>query len=277
MMQHVLPAFRPAVIIRPGSMLKVALILLAGLSAGILTGLMGSSGVMVIVPAMTLLGYRVHQAVAISLAADMVASVVVTIAYFRHDQVNLRQGLWVALAAVGGAQIGSRLSIYIPEFGLGSGYGILLFVSAVPFWRRGTRRRKPQLREDARIVQWLKRHPLFTSILLGLSIGAAAGIFGVGGGILFLFALLIIGYDLHKAIGTSTLIMALATASGAAGHALIGNLPYSAALWATIGTVAGGFAAAWVANSLSERSLGKLIAAVFVLLGIAMFVAPLAR
>lgn len=258
-------------------MLQVALTLLAGICAGILTGLMGSSGVLVIVPAMTLLGYRVHEAVAISLAVDMIASVVVTVAYLRHDQVNLRQGLWVALAAIGGAQLGSRLSVYIPEFGLGSGYGIILFVSAIPFWRRGTRRRDPEIQEDARIVQWLKRRPLFTSILLGLSIGTAAGIFGVGGGILFLFALLIIGYDLHKAIGTSTLIMALATASGAAGHALIGNLPYGAAAWATAGTVGGGFAAAWVANHLSERRLGKVIAAVFVLLGIAMFVAPLIR
>lgn len=258
-------------------MLHVALILLAGIFAGILTGLMGSSGVLIIVPAMTLLGYRVHQAVAISLAVDMIASVVVTVAYFRHGQVNLRQGLWVALAAIVGAQAGSRLSVYIPEFGLGSGYGVLLFLSAIPFWRRGTRRQQPELRENARHIQWLKRRPLFTSILLGLSIGAAAGIFGVGGGILFLFALLIIGYELHRAIGTSTLIMALATASGAAGHALIGNLPYWAAIWATVGTVAGGFAAAWVANHLSERRLGKLIAAVFVLLGIAMFVAPLLR
>ncbi|MDX1687966.1 MAG: sulfite exporter TauE/SafE family protein [Candidatus Promineifilaceae bacterium] len=257
--------------------LTVILTLLAGIFAGILTGLMGSSGVMVIVPAMTLLGYRVHEAVAISLAVDMVASVVVTVTYFRHDQVNLRQGLWVALAAVGGAQIGSRLSVYIPEFGLGSGYGVLLFISAVPFWRRGTRREKPEIREDAAYIQWLKQHPLFTSIFLGLSIGAAAGVFGVGGGILFLFALLIIGYDLHKAIGTSTLIMALATASGAAGHALIGNLPYSAAALATVGTIGGGFAAAWVANHLSERRLGKLIAVVFVFLGIAMFVAPLLR
>ena len=258
-------------------MLQVALTLLSGIFAGILTGLMGSSGVMVIVPAMTLLGYRVHQAVAISLAVDMFASVVVTVTYFRHDQVNLRQGLWVALAAVAGAQVGSRLSVFIPEFGLGSGYGVLLLISAVPFWRRGTRRQKPELREDARIIQWLKRHPLFTSILLGLTIGAAAGLFGVGGGVLFLFALLIIGYDLHKAIGTSTLIMALATASGAAGHAAIGNLPYGAVVWATAGTIGGGFAAAWVANHLSERRLGKLIAAVFVLLGIAMFVAPLLR
>lgn len=258
-------------------MLELTLILLAGISAGILTGLMGSSGVLVIVPAMTLLGYRVHQAVAISLAVDMIASIVVAVAYFRHGQVNLHQGLWVALAAVGGAQIGSRLSVYIPEFGLGSGYGVLLFISAIPFWRRGTRREEPELRENAEVVQWLKQRPLFTSILLGLSIGAAAGIFGVGGGVLFLFALLIIGYDLHKAIGTSTLIMALATASGAAGHALIGNLPYRVALWATVGTIAGGFAAAWVANHLSERLLGKLIAVVFVLLGIAMFVAPLLR
>jgi len=258
-------------------MLQVALTLLAGIFAGILTGLMGSSGVMVIVPAMTLLGYRVHQAVAISLAVDMIASVVVTVTYLRHDQVNLRQGLWVAIAAVGGAQVGSRLSVFIPEFGLGSGYGVLLFVSAIPFWQRGTRREKPEVREDARIVKWLKRRPLFASVVLGLSIGAAAGIFGVGGGILFLFALLIVGYDLHEAIGTSTLIMALATASGAVGHALIGNLPYGAAAWATAGTVAGGFAAAWVANNLSERRLGKVIAAVFVLLGIAMFVAPLLR
>lgn len=235
---------------------------------------MGSSGVLIVIPGVILLGYTAHQAVGISLAVDMIASIIVMITYHQHGRVNLTHGMWIAITAVLGALIGSRLTRYVPEVGLSGGYGVLLFVNAFAFWRRGT---KPEIQayRRSRLSKWLNQHVLFSSIAIGLSIGTFSGMFGVGGGLMFMIALVILGYPLHLAVGTSTMIMALTTASGTLGHALIGNLPVQAVLWATFGTCLGSFGSAFLANRLSEQNLGKLVAVIFSILGVAMVITPL--
>lgn len=255
-------------------MFNIVLILLVGSFAGVMTGIMGASGVMAVVPGMILLGYNAHQAVGTSLAVDMTASLIVAWTYYNHGRVDLRQGIWIAVTAILGAQIGSHLSVFVPEVSISGGFGLFLLVSAVLFWRNGTGSDLERI-QGSNIAQRVKQHPMVVSVVVGLWAGIYSGLFGAGGGLLFLFALLLLGYSLHQAVGTSTLIMALTTASGALGHALIGNLPYMAFGGIATGTVLGSFASARFANQIDERFLGKVIAVVFGLLGIAVFLAPL--
>ena len=72
---------------------KLVLTFLVGCFAGAITGLMGASGVMAVVPGMTLLGYSVRQAIGASLAVDMIASVVVTWTYYRHGRPDYARGM----------------------------------------------------------------------------------------------------------------------------------------------------------------------------------------
>jgi uncharacterized membrane protein YfcA len=237
-------------------MFNIVLILLVGSFAGVMTGIMGASGVMAVVPGMILLGYNAHQAVGTSLAVDMTASLIVAWTYYNHGRVDLRQGIWIAVTA-----------------SISGGFGLFLLVSSVLFWRNGTGGGLERI-QSSNIAQRVKQHPVAVSVVVGLWAGVYSGLFGAGGGLLFLFALLLLGYSLHQAIGTSTLIMALTTASGALGHALIGNLPYMAFGGIATGTVLGSFASARFANQVNERYLGKAIAVIFGLLGIAVFLAP---
>jgi uncharacterized membrane protein YfcA len=255
-------------------MLRLLLVLAVGGFAGAMTGLMGASGVMAVVPGMIMLGYSPHQAIGTSLAVDMTASVVVAYTYYHHGRIDLRQGIWIALAAVLGAQLGSRLSTHVPDLDLSEGFAIFLLVSAVLLWHNGLRRELDKFQEW-RIAAWVKAHPLFTSIAIGLWAGVYCGIFGAGGGLLFLFILLLLGYSLHVAVGTSTLIMALTTASGAVGYAAAGNLPYLTVGGVATGTVLGSLATARLANQLNERYLSRLIAVIFALLGLGLILFPL--
>jgi uncharacterized membrane protein YfcA len=252
------------------------LIFLVGSFAGIMTGLMGASGMMVVVPCMILLGYNAYQAVGISLAVDVIASVVVAVAYYRYGRVDLRRGLGIAVAAVVGAQLGSRWIFRVPETGLSGGFGLLLIVTAAIFWHEGVGHggvgRGIERFQESTLARWLGSFSFITSALIGLVVGIVSGMFGVGGGILFLFALILLGYSLHVAVGTSTMIMALTTFSGAIGHAIVGNLPYLTVLIASVGTVLGSFAAARFANRLDEQALGKAIAILFAFLGIGLIV-----
>jgi uncharacterized membrane protein YfcA len=241
--------------------------LLIGVFAGILTGLMGSSGVAVVVPGMILLGYSAHQAIGISLAVDMFASIVVTLVYQRHKSVNLREGIWIALTAVLGAQIGSRLSAFVPGAGISGGFGVFTIISAIFFWRFGTQSNLNWL-QTSRFTSQLERHAMAASAVIGLVIGAFSGMFGAGGGMMFMFALILLGYDLHHAVGTSTLIMGLTTASGALGHAMIGNLPLLPMIGASLGTILSGSLASRFANQINEQALGRVIAVVFGIMGL---------
>jgi uncharacterized membrane protein YfcA len=247
-----------------------------GCFAGIMTGLMGASGMMAVVPGMILLGYSTYQAIGISLAVDVVAASIVAVAYYRHGHVDMMRGIWIAIAAVIGAQIGSRMLFGIPEMGLTGAFGILLLITAVSFWRDGIGKggvgNHTSRFQESRLAERLSQYPVGVSVSIGLVVGIVSGMLGVGGGILFMFALLLLGYPLHVAVGTSTMIMAVTTLSGTIGHATIGNLPYDAVLYATFGTIFGSVASARLANRLSESALSRAIAIVFSILGTSLLV-----
>lgn len=252
------------------------LIFAVGCFAGIMTGLMGASGMMAVVPGMILLGYTTYEAIGVSLAVDVIAASIVAVAYYNHGHIEMKRGIWIALAAVIGAQFGSRLVLSVPEMGLNGVFGVLLLFSAWSFWRDGVGRggvsNHTTRFQESRLAARLGHYPVAVSIIIGLGVGVLSGMLGVGGGILFMFALLLLGYPLHVAVGTSTMIMALTTFSGTIGHATIGNLPYEAVFYAAVGTVLGSVSSSRLANRLSAPALSRAIAIVFAILGLSLLV-----
>jgi uncharacterized membrane protein YfcA len=75
-----------------------------------------------------LFGLPIHTAIGTSLAVDVIASIIVSIVYYRMGNVELRSGLGLALGAVVGAQVGSRIAKYIPSANLGRGFGMFLVI-----------------------------------------------------------------------------------------------------------------------------------------------------
>ena len=263
---------------------SVLVSLLIGLCSGAVTGLMGASGVLIVVPALTMaLGLPVHVAIGTSLAVDVIASVVVTYTYYRNKNVDLRSGVWLALGAVIGAQVGSIIAVYIPEFELSGGFGVFLILSGVGLWRKDVRERLRLFTGASQIIETdqaahtenikVETEKIVLTLLIGFLIGIISGIFGAGGGVMFLLVLIfILKYHVHKAIGTSTLIMAITAASGAVGYALNGNISLIIALIVGAGTIIGGRIGATYANRASEENLAKIVGLIFAILGIIMII-----
>ena len=113
------------------------------------------------------------------------------------------------------------------------------------------------------------------AVALGLGAGMLAGLFGVGGGILFVPALVALGLEHHVATGTSLLAIIPTVLVGTWQQERYGNVRWRAA--AVIGVAAAAAAQGGVvlAESLSGSVLRKLFA-VF-LLGVATQVAWRAR
>jgi uncharacterized membrane protein YfcA len=104
----------------------------------------------------------------------------------------------------------------------------------------------------------------FLAVVLGSVAGVLAGMFGVGGGILFVPALLALGLEGHVATGTSLLAIIPTVFVGTWQQARYGNVRWRAA--AVIGLAAAAAAQGGVvlAEALSGAVLRKLFAGLLV-------------
>jgi len=260
------------------SAVEIVAILLIGATAGLVTGLIGASGVMVIVPALTIsLNYAVHTAIGTSLLITVIASSVTSFIYYSHGNIYVRPALWVAVASIAGAQAGSAFADIIPPVGMGSLFGFFLIPMGVVFWVRGARRtaglEEEQAHSSGGSVQVMTLKSRIYALGLGLFVGIMCGLFGAGGGIMFLLILVfVLRYPLHLAVGTSSLIMAITASSGAIGYGIRGNIDAYAALIASVTIVLVASQGARLANRVSQIVLGRIIGTILVALGITMIV-----
>ena len=97
-------------------------------------------------------------------------------------------------------------------------------------------------------------------IVLGLAAGVMSGLFGVGGGILFVPALVALGLGQIEAQATSLLAILPTVAVGAANQRRYGNLRLRTALVLGLASVLGVEFGARIATSLSETTLRRLFA-----------------
>jgi uncharacterized membrane protein YfcA len=98
------------------------------------------------------------------------------------------------------------------------------------------------------------------ALALGLAAGTLAGLFGVGGGILFVPALLALGLGQLEAQATSLLAMLPTVVVGAWSQQRYGNLRARAALVVGLASVLGVEIGARIATELPENTLRKLFA-----------------
>jgi uncharacterized membrane protein YfcA len=114
------------------TMNEIILLLIIGLGAGVLSGLVGIGGGIVLVPALVmLLHYNQHQAQGTVLAMLMFPVVALGVLnYYKGGYVDFKVAILLGLGFVLGSWIGSKFAVQIPEFWLKKVFGgIILLVS----------------------------------------------------------------------------------------------------------------------------------------------------
>ncbi|MGH7681953.1 MAG: TSUP family transporter, partial [Candidatus Eiseniibacteriota bacterium] len=163
-------------------MKRRALPFLLGAVSGTLGGMMGVGGGIVLVPLLVhVLHEDQHQAQGTSLAIVLVTALVAAASYYTLDRLDLMVSVYLALGAVPGVILGSRIAAATPAAWLRAAFGVLLAITAI------------------RLLA-APPHPLPGSgpwlpsvhVLLGLVVGTLAGLLGVGGGTI-LVPILVIG------------------------------------------------------------------------------------
>ena len=95
--------------------------------------------------------------------------------------------------------------------------------------------------------------------LLGFAGGVLAGLFGVGGGVLFVPTLALgLGLSQLHAEATSLLAILPAAAAGTWRQHVYGNVRWRPAIIIGLGAIAGVQAGVWVAHAMSEETLRRL-------------------
>lgn len=247
----------------------VFIMILIGIFTGVVTGLTGASGVMVVVPLVNIfLSFSIHEAIGTSLIVDVLSPLAISYIYYKHGNLDIKSGIWIAVGSILGAQLGAGFAAGIPEMGLSGAFGIFMIIMGVIIWQKGlshqslTKTINKTIRFENPIQQ------ILIALVLGFVIGIMTGTLGAGGGGMILIILLfVLNFPLHKAIGTSSLIMAITACSGAVGYALHGNIQPIAGLILGTSAAASGMASARFANKVNEKILSKIVGIIFIILG----------
>jgi uncharacterized membrane protein YfcA len=181
---------------------------ITGVVGGLLSGAFGVGGGILMVPLLiNLAGMDQRRASATSLVAIIPASIAGSLTYLAKGQVDVLASLFLAIGGVVGAYVGTRLLRRLPLGLLRWLFVALLVVVAIRMLL------VVPPRGDGHIeITWA------TALLLvavGLFIGVASGLFGIGGGVIAVPALIaLFGAGDLVAKGTSLLFMVPTAVSG---------------------------------------------------------------
>jgi uncharacterized membrane protein YfcA len=114
-------------------MYTLLMLVLIGLIAGILGGLLGIGGGIIMIPAMVfLLGFSQHQAIGTSLAVMLPPiGMFAAYNYYQAGHVNIKYALIIAAAFMAGSFLSSKFALTISEGILRKIFSVLLIVIAV--------------------------------------------------------------------------------------------------------------------------------------------------
>ena len=247
--------------------IKLLVCLVAGMGAGVGTGLSGLSAAAIISPMLiTFLGMDSYMAVGIALASDVLASAVSAYTYGKNDNLDIKNGRIMLVTVLIFTTIGSYAGTYIPQNTMGSFSLIMTTILGIKFIFKPVMTTKEANAEKAR---WVK---ILQSIFCGVVIGFICGFVGAGGGMMMLLILTsVLGYELKTAVGTSVFIMTFTALTGALSHFAISGAPDWLILGVCVGsTLLWARIAARIANKASAKTLNRATGVILVVLGAAI-------
>lgn len=242
-------------------MSRVLTLLAIGIAGGILSGMFGVGGGIVLVPLLiTFAALDQRQAAATSLLAILPSSIAGAITYAAHGEVDYLAAAFIAAGAIAGSLVGTRLLRKLPLAWLKWGFIGLLVLVAVRMLLI------EPVRGDA-----LDFSPALAIgyVALGLVMGIASGLFGIGGGVIAVPALVaLFGVSDLIAKGTSLLAMIPTSIVGTISNSRSGFVQVRTGLIVGVAAAAASVAGSFISLALPARLASILFA--ILLIGVAI-------
>jgi uncharacterized protein len=263
-------------------MFPLLLILLGtGLFIGFLSGLLGIGGGIIMIPVQYWIytsAFNISPDIAIKMAfATSLAVILPTAAsgvlqHQRHGGIYWKAAVFMGIFTSIGSFIGATLASHIPGSALKIAFGIVTLLIAV-------RMLTLKIAENDRIA----KENLWLWFGLALPIGIVTGILGIGGGIFVVpLLVLVLGFRLKFAAGTSLAMMLFTSAGGIIGYIVnglgkpdlpdftIGYIYLPAWIALTVGSLGMVQLGAYVAHKASDRFLNSVLVTLLIFISLNM-------
>lgn len=243
--------------------------ILAGLGAGVVTGLAGLSAAVVITPILvSVCGWASYDAVTVALASDVLASMSSAFTYYKNKNIDVKNGSMVTITAFVGSVAGSYCG-YLFSQAKPDGLGYISMLTTIFLGAKFLFKPITQ-GVDAAQAKNFSLKKIILAMVLGCGIGWVCGFTGSGGGILMLTVFtMVLGYNLKVAVGTSTMIMTVVALTGAISHISMGaRVEIIPAIITIISCLIGAIVSAKFANRCDVKTLNKVVGVVLSILGI---------
>ncbi len=176
---------------------------LSGLAMGLVFAVLGAGGGIIAVPVLLLLfQLPLRDATGAGLAIVFAAALTSATGYARARRVDWRTVLLLGPMTMVGAVLGAKLNPFVPERVTAALFALVLLGATASLFRK------------KREATGSAPHVLLLGV--GLVLGVLTGLLGVGGG--FLLVPVLVGLaqlPLHRAVGTSTALIAMSSLAGA--------------------------------------------------------------
>jgi uncharacterized membrane protein YfcA len=242
------------------------LLVLLGTAAGTLGGLLGVGGGVVVIPALSLgFGVPFRSAVAVSLVVIIASASATSAEFVQKGTADMRVGVVLELATVGGGIAGSAVAGLLPESALKLLFSAVAVASAAMLWRR----RRAALEEAVSGRRPVRGWGAGLAVS-GLA-GAFSGLIGVGGGV-FKVPVMTLAMDLpfKVAAATSSFMIGVTAAASAYLYAARGELDVRLAAPVVVGVFAGSRIGTALLARLPARRLQGAFAALLLAMGVQM-------
>ncbi|MCQ6562555.1 sulfite exporter TauE/SafE family protein [Paenibacillus mendelii] len=271
--------------------IELALLVLLGLVAAVFGSIVGLGGGIIIVPALMLLGPQLTgaeidhaTAVGTSLAVLIVTALASTLTYAKQKRVDFKSGWMLFITSGPAAMVGSALTGSLKNGVFQLVFGLFMLAMAALLiardYMKPISRKWPVQRTftDANGITHSYGYAIIPALAVGLGVGLISGLFGIGGGSLFVpVMVLLFRFPPHLATATSMFVIFLSSILGSGVHAWLGETDYWLVLALVPGAWIGGMLGAYIAGRMTGKGVLWLLRVTLVLLAVELIIEGMAR
>ncbi len=240
-----------------------ALILMAfGVGAGLLSGMFGLGGGIIIIPGL-MFALKMDQRLAhgTSLGGVFLISCASFVTYWTHDEIDWRVVLWLSIGSVCGSLIGAKLLTIVSKKTLTVSFvGVLVIAGVRMFFEIDA---SGVMIIDALTVAWL--------IVIGVAVGAIAGMLGIGGGLMTV-PILVVLFHVSPALakGTSLAVVIPTAFTGTLQNYRNKNTDLQAAAIVSSTGIIAAIGGSWLATRMNDALSNFLFAVLLIFIAARM-------
>ena len=237
---------------------RALILMFFGMGAGLLSGMFGLGGGIIIVPGlMFALGMDQRRAHGTSLGGVFLISLSSFFTYWTHDHIDWPVVLWLAIGSVAGSLIGAELLARVSKRTLTLAFVLILVIAGIRMFFKIDSTGEMIL--NAPTAAWL--------VVIGLVVGALAGMLGIGGGLMSV-PILVIFFHVSPAVakGTSLAVVIPTAFSGTIQNLRNNNTDLTAAAIVSSTGIVTAIAGSWIAAHMDDALSNFLFAVLLIVI-----------